>query len=77
MIRKTGPKARLNYYAIRFAAFILQMFPIDLNLRTARWAGRLLGIVVDPTKTCRGDESSKADGLKIHGCLLSLHCIDP
>ena len=39
---ETGLKARLSYYAIRFAAFALQMFPIDLNLRTARWAGRLL-----------------------------------
>lgn len=39
---KTGPKARLVYYAIRFAAFGMQMFPIDMNLRTARWVGRLL-----------------------------------
>ncbi len=39
---QTGVKARAEYLAIRLAAFVLQMFPIDLNLRTARWIGRIL-----------------------------------
>lgn len=29
----------LVYIAVRFAAMLFQMFPIDLNLRTARWLG--------------------------------------
>ena len=39
MKHRTGLTARLQYLAIRTAAFILQMFPIDLNLRTARLFG--------------------------------------
>ncbi len=33
--------ARLQYLAIRSAAYTLQLFPIDLNLKTARLMGRL------------------------------------
>ncbi len=32
---------RLQYYALRWVAFLLRMFPIDVNLRTGRWLGTL------------------------------------
>lgn len=32
-------RARLGYWAIRTVAYIFQFFPIDVNLRTARWLG--------------------------------------
>lgn len=38
----TGPRAYLAYAGIRVAGFLLSMFPIDLNLRTARWLGRMV-----------------------------------
>lgn len=36
MKSRTGAIALLQYSAIRLAAFVLQLFPIDVNLRTAR-----------------------------------------
>jgi len=41
MKSRTGIKAGLEYLAIRAAAFVLEMFPIEWNLRTARLFGRL------------------------------------
>jgi KDO2-lipid IV(A) lauroyltransferase len=38
---KTGVVAWLQYAAVRVAAFIFLMFPVDLNLATARFLGRL------------------------------------
>jgi KDO2-lipid IV(A) lauroyltransferase len=41
MRRDNGPVAWLQYVAIRAAIFLFHMFPIDLNLRTARLLGRI------------------------------------
>lgn len=41
MKNRTGPIALLQYLAFRLVTFVLQMFPIDLNLRTARLLGTL------------------------------------
>ena len=41
MRRKTGVTAWLQYAAVRAVAFLLQMFPVDLNLGTARFLGRV------------------------------------
>ncbi len=41
MKRRTGAVAYLQYLAVRSAAFVLTLFPVNLNLRTARWLGRM------------------------------------
>ncbi len=38
---RTGPIAYLQYIGLRLAGLVLQMFPIDLNLRTARLFGTM------------------------------------
>lgn len=38
---RTGPKAKVSFWAIRLLALVLQMFPIERNLRTARWLGSM------------------------------------
>jgi KDO2-lipid IV(A) lauroyltransferase len=38
---KSGPIAWLQYIALRMAFAVMQMFPIDRNLATAGWIGRL------------------------------------
>ena len=45
MKNRTGFGARLEYLAIRFLGFLFQMFPIDLNLRTARLIGDFWWII--------------------------------
>ena len=41
MKRHDGPLAWLQYVALRLAIFLFHMFPIDLNLKTARLLGRV------------------------------------
>ncbi len=41
MKRKSGPRAWLFYIAIRSVFAVLQIFPIDWNLTTARWLARM------------------------------------
>jgi KDO2-lipid IV(A) lauroyltransferase len=41
MKAKGGPLAWLQYAAIRAAAFVFHMFPVNLNLETARLLGRI------------------------------------
>jgi KDO2-lipid IV(A) lauroyltransferase len=41
MKAKTGPAAWLFYIAVRTVFAIMQIFPIDWNLRTARWLARI------------------------------------
>ncbi len=41
MQRKSGPRAWLFYIAVRTAFAVMQIFPIDRNLRTARWLARI------------------------------------
>ncbi len=41
MKRHAGWSARFQYWGIRSITFLLQAFPLDLNLRTARFLGKL------------------------------------
>ena len=38
---KSGPSAWLSYIAVRAVFAIMQLFPLESNLRTARWLARL------------------------------------
>ncbi len=40
-LKGDGPLARLTYVAVRLVFAIMQVFPIDWNLRTARWLARV------------------------------------
>jgi Kdo2-lipid IVA lauroyltransferase/acyltransferase len=45
MKERTGPLARIEYIAIRTAGFIMQMFPINVNLWTAKRIGDFWRII--------------------------------
>ena len=45
MKTKDGPLAWLQYAALRATAFLFHMFPVDLNLRTARSLGRIWWLI--------------------------------
>lgn len=73
MKRRRGWVPWLQYVCVRLAIMVLDMFPVDLNLRTARWFGRLWwrALPRHRTRACEhirkayGDELSEAEVQRI------------
>ena len=62
MKRGRGWVPWLQYVVVRLAIMVLEMFPVDMNLRTARWFGRVWWRMVPRHRTRACEHIRKAYG---------------
>lgn len=64
--RRSGPVAWLVYFAVRTVFAVMQMFPIDRNLRTARFLARLWPLIMPRHRQRAVAHLAEAFGKTLH-----------